>query len=120
MTYTVSYNGNGSTGGSTSSQTKTSGTALTLRQNGYTRTGYTFVKWNTKADGSGTSYNAGASYTANAAVTLYAQWIKANIPVYVNVGGTIHQVEKAYVNVSGTIKEVTVYANVGGSIKTLV
>ena len=119
-TYTVSYSGNGSTGGSTSSQTKTSGTTLTLRQNGYTRTGYNFVRWNTKADGSGTNYSAGGSYTANAAVTLYAQWVKANIPVFVNVSGTIHQVEKAYANVGGTIKEVTVYANVGGTIKTLV
>ena len=120
MTYTVSYNGNGSTGGSTSSQTKVSGTALTLRQNGYTRTGYNFVRWNTKADGSGTNYSAGGTYTANAAVTLYAQWAKASIPVYANVGGTIHQVEKAYINVGGTIKEATAYTNVNGTIKTLV
>lgn len=119
-TYAVTYNGNGSDGGSTSSQTKTYNTSLTLRSNGFTRTGYTFTGWNTKANGTGTSYAAGATYTANAAVTLYAQWTQANIPVYVNVNGTIHQVEKAYANVGGTIKECAVYANVGGTIKTLV
>ena len=37
-------------------------------------TRYSFKNWNTKADGSGTSYIAGANYTANADVTLYAQW----------------------------------------------
>ena len=73
-TWAVTYNGNGSTGGSTAAQTKTYGQSLALQQNGFTRTGYNFVNWNTKADGSGTGYNAGASYTGNAALTLYAQW----------------------------------------------
>ena len=39
-----------------------------------TKTGYTFNGWNTAQNGSGTSYNAGASYTPTAAITLYAQW----------------------------------------------
>lgn len=34
----------------------------------------TCSKWNTKADGTGASYNTGAVYTANAGTTLYAQW----------------------------------------------
>lgn len=72
--YSVTYNGNGSTGGSTSSQTKWYGEPLTLHANGYSRTGYTFYKWNTKADGTGTWYSASASYTGNAALTLYAIW----------------------------------------------
>ena len=37
-------------------------------------TGYSFKGWNTAADGSGTDYAPGASYTADADVTLYAQW----------------------------------------------
>ena len=86
-TYTVSYNGNGSTGGSTSAQTKTYGTALTLRSNGFTKTGYTFSKWNTKSDGTGTSYSAGASYTANSAVTLYAIWTINKYTVSYNANG---------------------------------
>ena len=71
-TYTVSYNANGGTG-APNSQTKTQNVTLTLSTTKPTRTGYTFSKWNTKADGSGTNYNPGASYTSNAALTLYAQ-----------------------------------------------
>ena len=40
-----------------------------------TRTGYTFDKWNTKADGTGTSYTGGDTFTINSNTTLYAQWI---------------------------------------------
>lgn len=72
-TYTVSYNANGGSG-TTSSQTKTYGVNLTLRSNGFTRTNYVFKNWNTNSGGTGTSYSAGGSYTANAAATLYAQW----------------------------------------------
>ena len=72
-TYTVSYNANGGSG-APASQTKTYGVSLTLSAVVPTRAGHTFLGWNTKADGSGTSYAAGGSYTANAAATLYAQW----------------------------------------------
>jgi uncharacterized repeat protein (TIGR02543 family) len=58
-----------------SNQTKTHDVNLTLTSNAFTRTGYTFTGWNTAANGSGTSYANGATYTANAGVTLYAQWI---------------------------------------------
>lgn len=85
-TYSVTYNGNGNTGGSTSSQTKTYGTALTLRSNGFTRTGYAFKRWNTTSSDSGTAYNAGASYTANAAIALYAIW---NPYIYYNANGGV-------------------------------
>lgn len=40
------------------------------------RKGYSFVGWNTAADGSGTSYEAGAEIGLEAPVTLYAQWKK--------------------------------------------
>ncbi len=73
ITYTVTYNANGGSG-APGNQTKTYGVALTLSSTKPTRTGYTFVKWNTKADGSGTSYNSGSKYTGNANLTLYAQW----------------------------------------------
>ena len=87
-----------------SSQTKTYGVNLTLSDNLPTRgnasagsytvtlkanytggtdpsaltaartTSYTFSKWNTAANGSGTNYNRGATYSTNAAATMYAQW----------------------------------------------
>jgi len=82
-TYTVSYNANGGTG-APSSQTKTHGVALTLSSTTPTRatvgnTSYTFNGWNTASDATGTNYSAGGSYTANAAVTLYAKWTETTI-----------------------------------------
>ena len=85
-TYAVTYSANGGTG-TTAAQSKTYGTALTLRSCGFAREGYAFKNWNTKADGSGTSYAAGASYTANAAVTLYAIWTHAAAAVTYHPNG---------------------------------
>ena len=102
ITYNISYNANGGTG-APAAQTKTYDAALKLSDTKPTRpsvsagsytvtldanggsvstnkltaartTSYTFKNWNTAANGSGTAYNPGASYTANADVTLYAQW----------------------------------------------
>ena len=76
ISYTISYNANGGSG-SPGSQTKTHGTDLTLSTTKPTRSGYNFSKWTTGKDGSGTSYAPGATYNANASITLYAQWISA-------------------------------------------
>lgn len=72
-TYTVSYNANGGSG-APSSQTKTYGVNLTLSSTKPTRTNYNFKGWGTSASSTTVSYAAGASYTANAAITLYAIW----------------------------------------------
>lgn len=88
--YTVAYNGNGSTGGSTASQTKYYGRSLTLRSNGFTRADFVFTNWNTNSAGSGTSYASGANYTANAAATLYAQWRR----IYSNPNVSIMSVQR--------------------------
>ena len=74
-TYTITYNGNGSTGGTVPAVTTGNG-AVTLRTNSGTlvKAGYTFAGWNTLANGTGTSYSAGAAYTLGGDVTLYAEW----------------------------------------------
>lgn len=72
-TYKVSYNANGGSG-APSAQTKTYGKALTLSSSKPTRTNYTFKGWGTSASATTATYAAGASYTANAAITLYAVW----------------------------------------------
>lgn len=84
--YTISYNGNGYTGGTAvSSHTKYYGVSLSVKSNTWTKTGYSFSKWNTKADGTGSKdYNAGASYTSNAAATMYAQWTANTYTVTLN------------------------------------
>ena len=96
-TYTISYNGNGSDGGSTANSVHTVGELQVLTNNGYTRTGYVFNDWNTKADGSGTSYRnlqsvKDLSKDSGEVVVLYAQWIPNKININYNVnGGTISE-----------------------------
>ena len=70
---TVNYNANGGSG-APASQDKYNTVDLTLSSTKPTRTNYTFISWNTKSDGSGTSYQPGSKYTANESVTLYAIW----------------------------------------------
>ena len=77
-TYTVTYNGNGNTGGSApvdgSSPYDYNSTVTVLSAGSLVRTGYTFAGWNTAANGSGTAYAASATFTIAAHTTLYAQW----------------------------------------------
>lgn len=70
--WTIAYNANGGSG-APSSQTKWKDQSLTLSSTKPTRTGYTFKGWATSASGA-VAYASGASYTANAAATLYAVW----------------------------------------------
>lgn len=60
-------------------QTKIYDQNLTLKSNVPTRIGYTFVKWTTNKDGTGTAYQPGSQYSYNrdsdgGTVTLYAVW----------------------------------------------
>lgn len=72
---TVSYVVNGGTG--TAPATQTGATSYTVSANTFTRDGYTFKNWNTKADGTGTSYAPGSTITTSA--TLYAQWTQNKV-----------------------------------------
>ena len=76
-TYTVTYDRNGADSGKTTDNTAyATGTTATVKANGYTRNGYTFTGWNTKADGSGTPYKTGDWITMSGSVILYAQWTR--------------------------------------------
>lgn len=102
-TYTVSYNANGGSG-APSSQTKTYGVTLTLSSTKPTRTNYNFLGWGTSASATTVSYAAGASYTANAGITLYAIWQLAYVkPRISNLSadrclsdGTVNEEEGTY------------------------
>ncbi len=77
--YNIKFDGNGATSGSTASMSMAFGVAKNLTANGFSKTGNAFVEWNTKADGSGTSYTDQQSVkdltlAHGATVTLYAQW----------------------------------------------
>ena len=73
-TYTLAYHGNKNTGGSTPSHTVNYNTKATVAKNGFTRTGYSFAGWNTRADGKGTSHAVGSTPVMTADINLYAQW----------------------------------------------
>lgn len=74
-TYTVTYVPGANGVGSTQTQTKTEGTAITLRGVTFTRDGYVQAGWSL-TDGGGKAYNLGAQYTQDASVTLYPYWQK--------------------------------------------
>jgi uncharacterized repeat protein (TIGR02543 family) len=78
ITYTVVYDGNGHTGGSTAGTTHTYDARANLASNGFTRDDHVFAGWNTAANGTGTHYASGAQAVnlrrTPGAVTLYAQW----------------------------------------------
>lgn len=83
--YAVKYNANGGSG-APSAQTKWYGTTLKLSTTKPTRTGYSFQGWSTANDSS-VEYAAGANYTANAGVTLYAVWKANTYSVKFNANG---------------------------------
>lgn len=71
--YSISYNANGGMN-APAGQTKWYGENIALQSAKPTRNGYMFRYWNTAANGSGTTYQPGATYTGNAPLSLYAIW----------------------------------------------
>ena len=81
-TYTVTYSGNGNTGGIApvdgSSPYYSGSTVIVSGAMTLTKTNYLFVGWNTQADGSGITYPAASTFTIGSAnVTLYAIYAAA-------------------------------------------
>ena len=73
QTFTLTFNANGGTG-TMAAQTFEAGVSQAIAANAFTRSGYTFTGWNTKADGSGNSYTDGQEIALSQDITLYAQW----------------------------------------------
>ena len=114
-TYTITYDGNGATAGTMDVQTcMIDDYPFDLAKNTYTRDGYVFTGWNTKADGSGDSYKNGASVEAlsetdQAEITLYAMWrdsseISYNIKYVLVKNNATNDNPNTYTNKSDTIK----------------
>ncbi|WP_143192050.1 InlB B-repeat-containing protein [Paenibacillus helianthi] len=123
-TFTVTYNGNGNTGGTvpTDSNSYQQGNTVTVLGNtgALVKTGYTFVGWNTAANGSGTDYAANATFSMGSAnATLYAKWT-ANPTFTVtyngngSTGGTVPTDSNSYQQGN----TVTVLGNTGTLVKT--
>ena len=77
-TVKVTFDANGGSG-SMSPETEKAFAALTL--NRFKRHGFTFDRWNTAANGSGSNYANGAAYHFNASTILFAQWTVVKPPV---------------------------------------
>lgn len=112
--YTVTYNGNGNSGGTVPDPvTFNSGSATIVASVGsMTKPGYTFAGWNTAANGSGTGYPAGTNIVVTA--TLYAQWVA--IPYNVTYNGNGNTTGTAPVDASSPytyLDTVTVKSNTG-------
>jgi uncharacterized repeat protein (TIGR02543 family) len=73
---------------------ETDNTPTAISPNHFTRAGYTFEDWNTAANDSGESLQAGATYPFKQSIALYAQWKKIPKPpavhevTYLANGGT--------------------------------
>lgn len=72
-TSSVSFSANGGAG-AMANETENVNIATALTPNGFVYSGYSFNDWNTEANGKGTSYANGATYSFATSITLYAQW----------------------------------------------
>ena len=78
--YTVTFDANGGEG-AMDAQEFVSNTPKALNACTFTREGYEFIGWNTKADGTGTNYSDGQTVInlGNGNVTLYARWWSTDV-----------------------------------------
>jgi len=109
--FMFTYKANGGTGADQTQQKLYRVPVMMKPADTFSRNKYVFVDWCTTADGTGTHFAAGAYYNGDIDLTLYAQWQKANIPVYhKDSNGDVHQAEKAYYKDSeGTVYPCTMY-----------
>jgi uncharacterized repeat protein (TIGR02543 family) len=122
-TYSVIYDGNGSTGGTVPIDGNgylPGATATVLANNGsLARTGYVLAGWNTLADGTGTTYTKFQTFTMGSSnVTLFAKWAPTYTVTYDgngNNGGTVPIDGNRYLPGA----TVTVLGNSGGLVKPL-
>lgn len=77
--YAVTYDANGGSG-APASQTKWYGESLTLQSGAPTRAHHTFLGWSTDQAATAAQYQPSSSYTANAALKLYAVWQRVYAP----------------------------------------
>ena len=98
-TYTITYNANG---GNESNQTQEVkyGETWTTKDKIFTKTGYTQVGWNTKADGSGTTYSLKKLQKAKKEgnLTLYAKWKVNTYTITYNANGGAGSMGNTVVN----------------------
>ncbi|MDH6532735.1 putative repeat protein (TIGR02543 family) [Aurantimicrobium minutum] len=77
--YTISYDGNTSSGGTVPGPTNGTGSQTILGNSGsLVKPGYTFAGWNTSPNGTGATYTSGSSIIPINNTTLYALWTQGS------------------------------------------
>ena len=82
--YIVTFHKNDGSNETTTQTDIAPNTDTTLTANSFTREGYTFIKWNTAANGSGISYGDKGTVNLSANLDLYAQWAE-NVTTDANI-----------------------------------
>lgn len=98
--FTVSFDANGGSGSPTTtavSQTPTSNSVTLASVGTLNRNGFRFAGWNTAADGRGTIYAAGSTFTPSGNLTLFAQW-NSTISYNGNTATTTRPIESTTAN----------------------
>ncbi len=86
--YTLSYDLNNGSGTAPASLTQLHNTTAGVSDgSGLSHTGYDFIGWNTKAEGSGTNYSPGSTFTFADNMTLYANWTPNTYTVEYDANG---------------------------------
>jgi uncharacterized repeat protein (TIGR02543 family) len=92
VTYSITYDGNTSTGGTTPTTggyTTGQASPYSVATNTFTKTLHVFGGWNTAANGTGTNYSSGSPITTLSDITLYAIWIPQYTLHYAINGGSV-------------------------------
>jgi uncharacterized repeat protein (TIGR02543 family) len=92
VTYSITYNGNTSDGGTTPTTggyTTGQASPYSVISNTFTKTSNIFGGWNTLANGAGTSYSPGSTITTLSDLVLYAIWIPQYTLHYAVNGGSV-------------------------------
>jgi hypothetical protein len=118
--FTVSFHGNANSGGSAPTEMKGKvGSSITLPGAAtLVKTGYTFGGWNTLADGTGTGYAVGASYTISGDITLFADWVDSNTEFTVMFNGNANSGGSAPTEIKAKINDNITLPGAGDLAKT--
>jgi len=121
IAYTITYYSNGATSGTVPAPGSftAGGSATTIASNSGTleRTGYTFSNWDTSTAGTGTTFTAGASYSTNANLNLYAKWapVARTVTYSLNSGSgtTPAQLTNKYIGETFTVSSAATFSRAG-------
>ena len=106
-TYQIRYNANGGIGSMNIQDGVVYNQYIELRQNNFMKSDSVFKCWNTKPDGTGTSYKEGqkvTKLTAESSITLYAIWEKRSIKIRFSAGEGQGTMQEATVKQGETLK----------------